>query len=100
VSGVEKPIIFSINMKETICHILHLKVIFDPMGNLYIADINNLRIQFFHDWQSNGSTIARITSMLGINVTILYGLRSLRLDCQLNFGCQIETDIFPLKLSQ
>jgi hypothetical protein len=71
-------------MKETICHILHLKVIFDPIGNLYIADINNLRIQFFHDRQSNGSTIVKITSMLGSNVTTLYRLRSLRLDRQLN----------------
>ncbi|CAF1079779.1 unnamed protein product [Rotaria sordida] len=35
--------------------------IFDPMGNIYVADRNNERIQFFRASQPNGTTIAGAT---------------------------------------
>jgi len=57
---------------------------FDPMGNLYVADMNNHRIQFFYAGQLNASTIAGITRVNGTNATTLAAPWSLRLDSQLN----------------
>ena len=56
----------------------------DPMGNLYVADRNNHRIQFFLNGQLNGTTIAGITSTSGNNSTTLSQPRSVKLDSQLN----------------
>jgi len=56
----------------------------DPMGNLYVADRNNNRIQFFYAGQLNASTIAGITRVNGTNATTLAAPWSLRLDSQLN----------------
>ncbi|CAF1158353.1 unnamed protein product [Adineta steineri] len=39
----------------------------DPMGNIYVADSQNHRIQFFFAGQSNGTTIAGVTSSPGIS---------------------------------
>ncbi|CAF4220772.1 unnamed protein product, partial [Rotaria sordida] len=61
-----------------------LEATFDPMGNMYVADRNNHRIQFFHDGQLNGTTIAGITNISGNNATTLNWPRSVRLDSQLN----------------
>ncbi|CAF1164248.1 unnamed protein product [Rotaria sordida] len=61
-----------------------LEATFDPMGNMYVADRNNHRIQFFHDGQLNGTTIAGITNVSGNNATTLNWPRSVRLDSQLN----------------
>jgi len=57
---------------------------FDPMGNLYVSDTNNNRIQFFYAGQLNATTIAGITSVNGTNATTLAAPWSLRLDSQLN----------------
>jgi len=57
---------------------------FDPMGNLYVSDRNNNRIQFFYAGQLNGTTIAGITRVNGTNATTLAAPWSLRLDSQLN----------------
>ncbi|CAF4393830.1 unnamed protein product, partial [Adineta steineri] len=39
----------------------------DPMGNIYVADSGNHRIQFFIAGQSNGTTIAGVTGSPGIS---------------------------------
>ena len=56
----------------------------DPMGNLYVADRGNNRIQFFYAEQLNATTIAGITGVNGTNATTLASPHSLRLDSQLN----------------
>lgn len=57
----------------------------DPMGNLYVADSNNQRIQVFFTGQINGSTIAGITGgPIGNNNTQLFGPYGIILDNQLN----------------
>ncbi|CAF1437656.1 unnamed protein product [Adineta ricciae] len=56
----------------------------DPMGNLYVADRDNHRIQFFLNGQSNGTTIAGITGISGNNTNLLSKSRSVILDSQLN----------------
>lgn len=57
---------------------------FDPMGNMYVADLYNDRIQLFYHDQSNGTTIAGISGVQGTNDTTLNQPRSVRLDNQLN----------------
>ncbi len=59
-------------------------IVVDPMGNIYIADTLNNRIQFFLAGQSVGTTIAGITSVVGGNSTLLNMPYSLTLDNQLN----------------
>lgn len=59
-------------------------VALDPMNNMYVADRNNHRIQFFLPNQSSGSTIAGVTNASGNNLTLLNGPTSLMLDNQLN----------------
>jgi len=59
-------------------------VIFDPMGNMYICDKDNHRIQFFIVGQSEAITIAGVTSVNGNTSTLLYQPWSLKLDNQLN----------------
>ena len=61
-----------------------LEATFDPMGNLYVADRNNNRIQFFYAGQLNATTIAGITRINGTNATTFAAPWSLRLDSQLN----------------
>ena len=61
-----------------------IAVTIDPMGNMYVADINNHRIQLFLVGQSNGITIAGITGVLGSNPSLLSYPRWLTLDNQLN----------------
>jgi len=61
-----------------------IEAIFDPMGNLYVADRNNNRIQFFYAGQLNATTIAGIARVNGTNATTLAAPWSLRLDSQLN----------------
>ncbi len=56
----------------------------DPMGNLYVVDRNNHRIQFFLAGQSNATTIGGITGIYGNTSTLLYSPRSVALDGQLN----------------
>ena len=56
----------------------------DPMGNLYVADRSNQRIQFFLLDQPNGTTIAGKTGIFGSNSTLLYQPFDVALDTQLN----------------
>ena len=59
-------------------------VTLDPMGNIYVADRDNRRIQFFSIGQSNGMTIAGITGITGANASLLSSIASVVLDTQLN----------------
>ncbi|CAF3480817.1 unnamed protein product [Rotaria sp. Silwood1] len=58
--------------------------IFDPMGNIYVADRNNDRIQFFRAGQTNGTTIVGISATPGNTPNLLYRPYSIALDKQLN----------------
>ena len=60
-------------------------VLLDPMGNMYVVDMGNHRIQFFSSDQTNGVTIAGSTNSLsGDNATLLNYPSTLTLDNQLN----------------
>ena len=59
-------------------------VISDAMGNVYVADSGNHRIQFYLANQTNGRTIAGVTSTAGFNSNQLDHPTSLALDNQLN----------------
>ncbi|CAF3416761.1 unnamed protein product [Rotaria socialis] len=63
---------------------LPMGVTFDPMVNTYVADAYNHRIKFFLPDQSEGRTIAGITSSPGMNDIQLNTPYSIRLDNQLN----------------
>ncbi|CAF4158968.1 unnamed protein product [Adineta steineri] len=52
----------------------------DPLGNIYVADSGNHRIQFFVAGQSNGTTIAGVTRSPGISQN------------QLNYPCWVKVD--------
>jgi len=56
----------------------------DPIGNLYVADTFNRRVQFFPAGHIEGRTIAGITGVFGSNATLLYVPYSVALDNQLN----------------
>jgi sugar lactone lactonase YvrE len=59
-------------------------VTLDPMGNIYVADMNNQRIQYFSSGQSSGVTIAGSTGSIGSSSTLLCAPSSVMLDNQLN----------------
>ena len=59
-------------------------IILDPMGNMYAADRDNHRIQFFMSGEYVGQTIAGTTGVSGINASLLNYPWSLKLDNQLN----------------
>ena len=59
-------------------------MIFDPMGNMYVADRNNQRIQLFMPGESIGKTIADTTYASGINTSVSSGAFCVKLDNQLN----------------
>jgi hypothetical protein len=61
-----------------------LSVVLDPYSNMYVADTNNHRIQFFLAGQSNGTTIAGVTGSSGTSATRLYIPYWAILDSQLN----------------
>ncbi|CAF1528889.1 unnamed protein product [Rotaria sordida] len=56
----------------------------DPMGNIYVADATNHRIQFFLAGEPDGKTIAGITGISGVNSTLLKLPYWIILDKQLN----------------
>jgi len=56
----------------------------DPMGNIYVADTGNHRIQFFLSGQFVSRTIAGITGVNGTNASVLNQPRWVTLDKQLN----------------
>ncbi|CAF0779254.1 unnamed protein product [Adineta steineri] len=61
-----------------------ITVTYDPMGNMYVADTLNQRIQLYLVGQSNGTTIAGISGQLGNSSTMLYYPTSVAFDNQLN----------------
>ncbi|CAF1189894.1 unnamed protein product [Adineta steineri] len=56
----------------------------DPLGNIYVADSGNHRIQFFIAGQSNGTTIAGVTGSSGISQNQLNYPYWVTVDNQLN----------------
>lgn len=56
----------------------------DPMGNLYVADAFNYRIQFFEADQSNGVTIAGVNQTTGSSADQFEIPLYVALDSQLN----------------
>ena len=56
----------------------------DPMGNLYVADTVNQRIQFFSVGETEGRTIAGITGVAGHNSMLLREPHAITFDNQLN----------------
>jgi hypothetical protein len=71
--------------------------IFDPMGNMYIADMYNHRIQMYLIGQSNATTIAGISGQIGNNSTMLYYPVYMLLDNQLNL---YVTDSFNQRIQK
>jgi DNA-binding beta-propeller fold protein YncE len=61
-----------------------MDVVLDPMGNLYVTDRYNHRIQFFPAGQMNGTTIAGRTGVFGSNATTLNLPCAAKIDSQLN----------------
>ena len=59
-------------------------VTLDSMGNIYVSDEGNHRIQFFLPGQSSGMTIAGVTGTSGITAQLLYTPSSLAVDTQFN----------------
>lgn len=71
--------------------------IYDPMGNMYVADMFNHRIQMFSVGQTNGTTIAGISGVLGNSSTMLYYPVALALDNQLHL---YVTDSFNQRIQK
>ncbi|CAF0757588.1 unnamed protein product [Adineta steineri] len=59
-------------------------VTLDSLGNLYIADRDNHRIQLFLAGQTNGTTIVGVSGQSGSNNTFLYKPCAVTLDSQRN----------------
>lgn len=59
-------------------------VVLDSMGNMYVADLGNNRIQFFLAGKSNGTTLAGVTSTSGNTSGLLNAPAALALDDQMN----------------
>jgi hypothetical protein len=59
-------------------------VTLDFMGNIYVADRYNNRIQFFLAGQTNGTTIAGVSGVLGTSSTMFNEPISVALDSHLN----------------
>jgi hypothetical protein len=59
-------------------------VTLDSMGNMYVSDEGNHRIQFFLAGQSNGTTVAGVTSTPGSTAQLLHTPSSLAVDSQFN----------------
>ena len=59
-------------------------VALDPMGNMYVADRGNQRIQFFLSGETSGTTILGRTGICGNSSTLLCTPSEVILDSQLN----------------
>ena len=59
-------------------------VILDSLGNVYVADTVNHRVQFYQSGQANGTTIAGVTSVPGPGSNNLNTPYSIALDAQFN----------------
>ncbi|CAF3298334.1 unnamed protein product [Rotaria socialis] len=56
----------------------------DFMGNIYVTDTGNDRIQFFQAGSMNGTTIAGVTGVSGSDAYHVFYPVALKLDSQLN----------------
>ena len=54
------------------------------MGNMYVADIENHRIQFFEAGRSTGRTVAGVTNVAGSSANLLNRPYTVRIDRQWN----------------
>lgn len=61
-----------------------ISAVLDPMGNMYVVDRGNSRIQFFMPSQSSGVTIAGVLNRAGSNASLLNAPWDVALDSQLN----------------
>ena len=61
-----------------------IDITFDPMGNLYVVDRGNSRIQFFSAGAVDGTTIAGMAGVSDNNATTFNVPWAVRLDSQLN----------------
>ena len=59
-------------------------VTFDWMGNMYVVDTGNHRVQFFRVGESNGTTIAGVTLSSGSSSILLNSPFSVAVDGQFN----------------
>lgn len=59
-------------------------VTWDPLDSVYVADMNNHRIQLYMNGQLEGMTIAGISDISGTNSTLLDSPFWVKLDNQLN----------------
>jgi hypothetical protein len=59
-------------------------VLVDSLGNVYASDEGNQRIQYFVAGQTNGSTLAGVTGVLGSSSTLLNTPSSVAIDSQFN----------------
>ncbi|CAF0939198.1 unnamed protein product [Adineta steineri] len=59
-------------------------IVLDSLGNMYVSDEGNHRIQFFLTGQSNGTTIAGMTGTPGNTSQLLYTPSSVAVDSQFN----------------
>ena len=59
-------------------------MILDPMGNMYVADRDNRRIQLFMSGDYVGKTIAGTTGIVGINASLFNYPWCVKIDNQLN----------------
>jgi DNA-binding beta-propeller fold protein YncE len=59
-------------------------VTFDPSGNMYVADTNNHRIQYFPVGQTTGTTVAGTSGISGSGANSLNRPAAVVLDSQLN----------------
>ena len=61
-----------------------MNLILDYVGNVYVADASNYRIQFFLANQTNATTIAGVTSRFGNMANLLYNPYAVALDTDMN----------------
>ena len=59
-------------------------VVLDSMGNLYVSDEGNHRIQFFLNGEKNGTTIAGVSGMSGATERLFNKSASVAIDRHLN----------------
>lgn len=60
-------------------------LVLDSMGNMYVADEDNQRIQLFLSGQLNGTTIVGVIGISGNSSFVLNGPCALDIDDQLDF---------------
>ena len=69
-----------------------IDVTLDPMGNSYVLDSDNQRIQLFLAGERDGRTIAGVTGLVGSNATLLNYPSSIALDNQLHLYVSDSTN--------